>query len=147
MQTLVHTGTVTVESDMKQELVLIDLIEEFEELIGRGFNRKIQDLILRSKVFTKLESILCERSFSNAVPEASAFAIAEWIRFNKNVFVGQVSISKIVCVFISLTTVRLIQILCTLIRSLFEQWRLTACWRSDILGGRKRLMRCWKRIW
>ncbi|MFS7977834.1 putative armadillo-like helical protein [Helianthus anomalus] len=117
-QTLVHTGSVTVESDTKQELVLIDLIEEFEERIGRGFDRKLQDLILRSKVFTKLESILCERSFSNAVREASAFAIAELIRFNKDVFVGQVLISKTVCALISLASVRSIQILCTLIRSI-----------------------------
>ncbi|MFS7902784.1 putative armadillo-like helical protein [Helianthus anomalus] len=117
-QTLVHTCTVTVESYMKQELVLIDLIEEFEERIGRGFDWKLHDLILISKVFTKLKLILCERSFSNVVREASVFAIAKLIRFNKDVFVGQILISKTVCALISLTSVRSIQILCTLIRSI-----------------------------
>ncbi|MFS7902757.1 putative armadillo-like helical protein [Helianthus anomalus] len=91
---------------------------KYDQVDPTGFDWKLHDLILRSKVFTKLESILCERSVSNAVREASVFAIAELIRFNKDVFVGQILISKTVCALISLTSVRSIQILCTLIRSI-----------------------------
>ncbi|XP_071716912.1 uncharacterized protein [Rutidosis leptorrhynchoides] len=39
---------------------LIDLIEQFEERIAKGFDHELQDLILRSKVFAELETILNE---------------------------------------------------------------------------------------
>ncbi|KAI3711715.1 hypothetical protein L1987_70257 [Smallanthus sonchifolius] len=105
-------------ADETKEEDLIDLIQQFKERIGTGFDLELQNSILRSKVFTELESILCGSKFSKNVREASAFAIAELIRFNKDVFVGQVLISKTVCALISLASVRSIQILCSLIRSI-----------------------------
>ncbi|KAK9060704.1 hypothetical protein SSX86_021410 [Deinandra increscens subsp. villosa] len=111
------TQTLHRAAETKHEVV-IDLIERFENRIASGFDRELQDLILRSKVFNKLETVLCECKFSKTVRETSAFAIAELVRFNKDVFVGQVLMSKTVCALISLSSVRSIQILCTLIKSI-----------------------------
>ncbi|KAI3524404.1 hypothetical protein L1887_03059 [Cichorium endivia] len=105
-------------ADETKDEVLIDSMEQFEERIARGFDHELQDSILRSKVFTELETILCESTFSKKVREASAFAIAELIKFNKDVFVGQVLMGKTVCALISLSSVRSIQILSTLIKSI-----------------------------
>ncbi|KAF5788205.1 putative armadillo-like helical protein [Helianthus annuus] len=123
---LVETLTQTLRRgyELKEE-VLIDLIEQFEERIARGFDRDLQDSILRSKVFNELESILCD-SISNGkysnhsknVREAAAFAITELIRFNKDVFVGQVLIgeTEIIHALIELSSVRSLQALGMLIR-------------------------------
>ncbi|KAL4589829.1 hypothetical protein LXL04_002740 [Taraxacum kok-saghyz] len=111
------TQTLRRASDFKDE-VLVDLMEQFEERIARGFDRELQDSILRSKVFNELETILCESRFSKKVREASAFAIAELIKFNKDVFVGQVLMGETVCALISLSSVRSIQILSILIKSI-----------------------------
>ncbi|KAI3714881.1 hypothetical protein L6452_21842 [Arctium lappa] len=105
-------------ADETKEEILIDLMEQFEERISRGFDRELQDAILRSKVFVELETILCESKFSKKVRETSAFAIAELIKFNKDVFVGQVLMGKTVRALISLSSVRSIQVLCILIRSI-----------------------------
>ncbi|KVH93747.1 Armadillo-like helical [Cynara cardunculus var. scolymus] len=111
------TQTLRRAGETKEE-VLIDLMEQFEERIARGFDRELQDAILRSKVFVELETILCDFKFSKKVRETSAFAIAELIKFNKDVFVGQVLMGKTVRALISLSSVRSIQVLCILIRSI-----------------------------
>ncbi|KAA8535170.1 hypothetical protein F0562_030173 [Nyssa sinensis] len=69
---------------------LIQILDQFVNRLAQGFNRELQDLILKSKVFTELESVLCSSNFSKNVREKAAFTIAELIRFNKDVFVGQV---------------------------------------------------------
>ncbi|KAJ0745204.1 putative armadillo-like helical protein [Helianthus annuus] len=126
---LVETLTQTLRrgNELKEE-VLIDLIEQFEERIARGFDRDLQDSILRSKVFNELESILCDSTsnskysnhsnHSKNVREAAAFAITELIRFNKDVFVGQVLIgeTEIIRALIELSSVRSLQALGMLIR-------------------------------
>ncbi|KAK9078814.1 hypothetical protein SSX86_002872 [Deinandra increscens subsp. villosa] len=105
-------------ADETKDEMLIDLIEQFEERIAGGFDPELQDSILRSKVFTELETILCKSNFSKNVREACGSAITELIRFNKDVFVGQVLIGETVRALISLSSVRSIQIMCVLIASI-----------------------------
>lgn len=100
--------------DVKDD-VLVDLIEQFEERIAKGFDRDLQDLILRSKVFYQLETILCDGKYTNVVRECCAFVIAELIKFNKDVFVGLVLIGDTMSSLVSLASVRSINILCKLI--------------------------------
>lgn len=100
--------------DVKDD-VLVDLIEQFEERIAKGFDRDLQDLILRSKVFFQLETILCDGKYTNVVRECCAFAIAELIKFNKDVFVGLVLIGDTMSSLVSLASVRSINILSKLI--------------------------------
>ncbi|KAK1417198.1 hypothetical protein QVD17_26322 [Tagetes erecta] len=116
----VELVTKTLGTETKEE-VLIDLMEQFEERIAKGFDRDLQNSILRSKVFNELETILCDcksTKFSNKVREASAFVITELIKFNKDVFVGQVLIGETVRALISLSSVRSIRALSMLIKSI-----------------------------
>nr|GEW84030.1 hypothetical protein [Tanacetum cinerariifolium] len=115
VESLTRTLFVKVDGlDVKDD-VLVDLIEQFEERIAKGFNRDLQDLILRSKVFYQLETILCDRKYTNVVRECCAFALAELIKFNKDVFVGLVLIGDTMRSLVSLASVRSINILCKLI--------------------------------
>ncbi|KAI3803055.1 hypothetical protein L1987_31203 [Smallanthus sonchifolius] len=113
----VETLTQTLRHETKDD-VLIDLMEQFEERIERGFDRELQNSILRSKVFTELETILCDCKYSKKVRETSAFVITELIKFNKDVFVGQVLIGETLRALISLSSVRSIQALTILIKSI-----------------------------
>ncbi|KAG7023487.1 hypothetical protein SDJN02_14512, partial [Cucurbita argyrosperma subsp. argyrosperma] len=74
-------------SDDENEL--IKLLVQFENRLAQGFNRELQDLMLKSKVFSLLESIVCDSNFSKTIREHSAYAIGAMVRFNKDVFVGQ----------------------------------------------------------
>ncbi|KAA8522968.1 hypothetical protein F0562_009391 [Nyssa sinensis] len=100
------------------EDTLIDLIDQFVDRIAQGFNRELQDLILKSKVFSELESVLCGSNFSKEVREKAAFAIAELIRFNKDVFVGQVLMGKTIRALISIASLSSFKVLCLLIKSI-----------------------------
>ncbi|KAF7806447.1 Coatomer beta subunit [Senna tora] len=97
---------------------LVKLLIQFEERVSLGFNRELQDLVLRFRVFSSLESILCDPKCSKRIREHSAFAIAALIRFNKDVFVGQVLMGPTICALTSMASANSIQVLCSLIRSI-----------------------------
>ncbi|GAB2275439.1 hypothetical protein Dimus_010196 [Dionaea muscipula] len=86
MQKLVHVLQESVSDDDKKLRVLV----QFQRRISKGFDRGLQDLVLKLRVFPVLESILRDASCSTAVREKSAMAIAALARFNKDVFVGLV---------------------------------------------------------
>jgi len=109
-----------------EEEELVKLLVQFEDRVSLGFNREIQDLVLRFRVFSSLESILCEPKCSKRIREHVAFAIAALIGFNKDVFVGQVLMGPTTRALTSMASVNSIQVLCSLIRSIklgFEQQR------------------------
>lgn len=95
---------------------LVKLLNQFEDRVLQGFNRELQDLILKSKVFTLLESVLCDSHYSKRVREHSAFAIAALIKFNKDVFVGQVLMGRTIKALLTMASPNAIRVLCTLIR-------------------------------
>ncbi|XAR66851.1 hypothetical protein NMG60_11013209 [Bertholletia excelsa] len=95
---------------------LIRILAQFINRLAEGFNRELQDLILKSRVFPQLESILCNLKYSKEVREQVAFAIAELIRFNKDVFVGQVLMGETVRALISLSSPSSLKVLCSLIK-------------------------------
>lgn len=95
---------------------LVGLLIQFEERISLGFNRELQDLMLKSKVFEKLQSLLCDPDSSNRIREHAAFCVASLIRFNKDVFVGQVSMDATIDALIRLKSTNSIRVLCALIR-------------------------------
>ncbi|KAI4335662.1 hypothetical protein L6164_014290 [Bauhinia variegata] len=97
---------------------LVELLIQLEERVSQGFNRELQDLVLKFKVFSLLESILCDPKCSKRVREHSAFAIAALIRFNKDVFVGQVLMGPTIRALIAMGSPHSIQVLCSLIRSI-----------------------------
>ncbi|KAK4257446.1 hypothetical protein QN277_007033 [Acacia crassicarpa] len=103
---------------MRDEEELVNLLVQLEERVSLGFSREFQDLVLRLKVFPSLESILCDPKCSKRIREHSALAIAGLIRFNKDVFVGQVLMGPTISALTSMASPNSIQVLCSLIRSI-----------------------------
>ncbi|KAI8565651.1 hypothetical protein RHMOL_Rhmol03G0277000 [Rhododendron molle] len=97
---------------------LIQMLVQFEKRLNQGFNHELQDLILKSKLFLELESVLCNSEHSTQVREQVAFAIAELIRFNKDVFVGQVLMGQMIRALISMSSPSSLKVLCSLIKSI-----------------------------
>ncbi|XP_050127323.1 uncharacterized protein LOC126604210 isoform X1 [Malus sylvestris] len=114
-----HSLTRALEEDpIRDEDKLIKLLTRFEDRVAQGFNHELQDLILKSKIVTSLESVLCESTWSSKrVKEHIAFAIAALIKFNKDVFVGQVLIGRpTISSLIKIASPNAIRVLCALVR-------------------------------
>jgi hypothetical protein len=58
---------------------LTKLLTQFENRVSQGFNRELQDLVLKSKLFSTLEAILCDPNRSKRIREHCAFAISALI--------------------------------------------------------------------
>ncbi|XP_062078175.1 uncharacterized protein LOC133782801 [Humulus lupulus] len=109
------------EPSQHNEDELVKLLTQFEDRVSEGFNRELQDLILKSKLFSSLESVLCHPNSSVAmtIREHSAMAISALIRFNKDVFVGQVLMGQTIKALITtMASANSIGVLCSLIRSI-----------------------------
>lgn len=94
----------------------IKLLTQFENRLAQGFNRELQDLMLKSKVFSLLESIVCNPNFSKTVREHSAYVIGAMVRFNKDVFVGQVLMGPTIHALVQMASSHSLKVLCSLIR-------------------------------
>ena len=94
----------------------VKVLIEFRNRVCQGFNRDFQDLVLRAKVFSILETILCDSMCSNRVRDQAALVIDALVRFNKNVFVGLVFMGPIVGALVSMGSCCSIQVLCSLIK-------------------------------
>ncbi|XP_022134648.1 uncharacterized protein LOC111006872 [Momordica charantia] len=94
----------------------IKLLTQFENRLDQGFNRELQDLMLKSKVFSLLESIVCSPNFSKTIREHSAYAIGAMVRFNKDVFVGQVLTGPTIHALVQMASSHSLKVLCSLIR-------------------------------
>ncbi|GMH27304.1 hypothetical protein Nepgr_029147 [Nepenthes gracilis] len=97
---------------------LIRLLTQLGNRISQGFNRELQDLVLKSRVFSELEKILCKPDCPNKLREHCAFAIDSLIRFNKDVFVGQVWMGPTIYALISIGSSSSLKVLCSLIKSI-----------------------------
>lgn len=97
---------------------LVKLLTQFEERVSLGFNRELQDLVLKAKVFTLLETILCNSKGSKRLGEQAAYGIAALMRFNKDVFVGQVLMGPTIQALIKMGSTHSINVLCGLIKSI-----------------------------
>lgn len=97
---------------------LVKLLTQFENRVSQGFSHELQDLILKSKVFSLLESVLCNPNCSKKIREHSGFAVSALIRFNKDVFVGQVLMGRTVLALIAMGSRSSITVLWSLIKSI-----------------------------
>ncbi|XP_077216576.1 uncharacterized protein LOC143851134 [Tasmannia lanceolata] len=96
----------------------VKLLIELENRVSQGFDRELQEVVLKSKVFSELESVLCNPIASKRIRERSAFVIAGLVQFNKNVFVGEVLMGRTVRAVITMGSASSLQVLCSLIRSI-----------------------------
>ncbi|KAM5564449.1 hypothetical protein ABKV19_018832 [Rosa sericea] len=96
--------------------------EKVEALVGLetrlsiGFDKEYQELILKAKVFSIVEFIICESLFSNWVKDQAAVVALALVQFNKDVFVGLVLMGPIIGALISMGSCRSIQVLTSLVR-------------------------------
>lgn len=89
---------------------------EFQDRVEQGFHMGLQDLILKSKVFSVFESKLCDPECPKAVREQSASAIVSLVKFNRNVFVGLVLMGPTVGALVSIGSCPSIRALSSLVR-------------------------------
>ncbi|KAL8170509.1 hypothetical protein V2J09_022313 [Rumex salicifolius] len=89
---------------------------QFKDRLSMGFDKDLQDLILGEKVFSVLESALCDDSCSPGVRENCAMAIAALAGFNKNVFVGLILMGFSVGALVKMGTAASLHALSLLIR-------------------------------
>ncbi|KAL3744403.1 hypothetical protein ACJRO7_013642 [Eucalyptus globulus] len=97
---------------------LVQLLSQLEARVLRGFERELQDLLLRSRLFGLLETALCNQNCSKRIREHIGFAIAALIRFNKDVFVGQVPMGATIRALITMASAHSLRVLCSLIKSI-----------------------------
>lgn len=108
----------SLQEDGEDEDEKVNLLIHFEQRVSQGFDLNLQDLILKAKIFGILESFVCNTSCSKRIRERSAYAVIALVRFNKDVFVGEVLMGNIIKSLICLGTCSSIQVLCLLIRSI-----------------------------
>ncbi|XVF48332.1 hypothetical protein PTKIN_Ptkin03bG0181700 [Pterospermum kingtungense] len=102
--------------DSDDEDKKVKVLVEFEKRLSQGFDLHFQDLILKAKVFSILELLLCDSSCSIKVQDQVSLVIASLIRFNKDVFVGLVLMGPTVRALISMSSSCSIRVLSLLIK-------------------------------
>ncbi|KAM7267877.1 hypothetical protein ACFE04_010043 [Oxalis oulophora] len=101
---------------VRNEDEVLSLLVQFIDRVSLSFDRELQSLLLRSNIFTLLAFVLCDTNVSKRIREYIGSAIAGLIRFNKDVFVGQVSMEPIVNALLSLACSHSLRILSVLIK-------------------------------
>ena len=92
------------------------ILIHFQGRVLQEFNLELQGLVLKFKIFSLLEEILCNSKCSKRIREQSAFAIAALIQFNKDVFVGQIPMGPIIRALIAMASMSSIKVLSSLVR-------------------------------
>lgn len=73
-----------------EEDALAGLLRAFEDRLSRGFDRGLQDALLRSGAFPAVAAVLAAPAVELRLREGCAAAVAAMVRFNRDVFVGHV---------------------------------------------------------
>ena len=111
VQNLVETLEDSDDEDKKMKVLI-----EFEKRLSQGFDFYFQDLILKAKVFSILELLLCDSSYSIRIQDQVSLVIASLVRFNKDVFVGLVLMGPTVRALISMSSCCSIRVVSLLIK-------------------------------
>ncbi|KAF7139523.1 hypothetical protein RHSIM_Rhsim07G0159800 [Rhododendron simsii] len=94
----------------------VEALTRFEKRVSNGFNRELQEMILKAKVFSILEAILSKSKCSIRVFEQSARVIVALVKFNKDVFVGQVLMGPIIRNVVTMASYGSIRVLSSLVK-------------------------------
>lgn len=97
---------------------LCDKMSVLEERISRGFDINLQDLLLRSGIFSELVWVLCSSNFPKMVREMAASSLKRLVLFNKDVFVGSVLVGGSVKALVSMDSLCSLQVLSSLIKAI-----------------------------
>ncbi|CAL1414792.1 unnamed protein product [Linum trigynum] len=99
----------------QEEEELASLLGQFENRISQGFNRELQDLVLKARIFGSLGRILCDPGRSIRIRELCAYCITALVGFNKDVFAGFLT-APLIHALVSLGTWKSVRLLCSLIK-------------------------------
>lgn len=93
------------ESGQVGEEEKIGALREFEARVKDGYNPELQDLILSTRVFYYLSSLLkAGTGVSVGVQKEAAFALSALVNFNKDVFVSQILMLGVVESLLAMVT-------------------------------------------
>lgn len=82
----------------------VALLAALEERLAGGFDRGLQEVLLRSGAFAAVESTLADPAASKRVRERSAATVLAMVRFNKDVFVGPVLMGPTVGALVAMSS-------------------------------------------
>ncbi|THU69705.1 hypothetical protein C4D60_Mb08t17200 [Musa balbisiana] len=80
------------------------LVQALQARVSQGFDRGLQDVLLRSGAFAAVESALADAAAPKRVRECAATAVLALVRFNKAVFVGPVLMGPTVGALVSMSS-------------------------------------------
>ncbi|CAN0887425.1 hypothetical protein LINGRAHAP2_LOCUS15612 [Linum grandiflorum] len=93
----------------------VRVMEELEKRLSAGFDREFQELVLKGRVFSIMELILCDLNRSTRVREQAARAIVGLVKFNKDVFLGLVLMGSVIRALVSMPTRCSMEVMCVLV--------------------------------
>ncbi|KAM3267477.1 hypothetical protein P3S67_032314 [Capsicum chacoense] len=105
-------------SSSYEEEDIIEKLSLFHDRLSQGFNINLQDLLLKSNIFSELEFLLCNCNVSQRVREKAGYALKEVVLFNKDVFVGQVLMGQTIKSLVSVDSLCSLEVLISLIRAI-----------------------------
>ncbi|PON89870.1 LOW QUALITY PROTEIN: Coatomer beta subunit [Trema orientale] len=98
----------------------VRILIEFRHRVSKGFDRDFQELVLRGRAFSVLESVLADSSISGSnskrVWDEAALVVLALVEFNKDVFVGLVLMGPTIRALMSIASSCSIRVLSSLIR-------------------------------
>lgn len=112
VHSFVKTVTEPVEDDDRKMKALMGL----QSRLAEGFDKEYQQMILRAKVFSILEFLVCESMCSNRVRDKATLAVLGLVQFNKDVFVGLVLMGPIIRALVKMGSCCSIEVLTSLVK-------------------------------
>ncbi|XP_055822773.1 uncharacterized protein LOC129891433 [Solanum dulcamara] len=103
----------------EEEDEIVEKLTLFHDRLSQGFNINLQDLLLKSKILSELEFLLCcNCNVPQKVREKAGYALKEVVLFNKDVFVGQVLTGQTIKALISMDSLCSLEVLSSLIKAI-----------------------------
>lgn len=107
------------ESDLgsDEEDEVVEKLGQLHDRLSQGFNINLQDLLLKSKIFSELEFLLCNFYVSEKVREKAGNVLKEVVLFNKDVFVGQILMGQTIKALVSMDSLCSLEVLTSLVKA------------------------------
>lgn len=101
----------------RDEESLLAQLSQLRTRLVQGFDIDLQDMLLKSRLLQKLESLLCNEHVSKRVREMAAYSLKELVLFNKDVFVGEVLVGQTIKSLVLMGTFFSLDVLKSLIKA------------------------------
>ncbi|XP_015080557.1 uncharacterized protein LOC107024158 [Solanum pennellii] len=98
---------------------IVEKLTIFHDRLSQGFNINLQELLLKSKIFSELEFLICcDCNVPEKIREKAGYALKEVVLFNKDVFVGQILMGQTIKALISMDSLCSLEVLSSLIKAI-----------------------------